>query len=98
MAESSPEGVRFGADSARDDDMSLTLRLTTHPVDPVPSNHAMTVSRTASVLDIKTRIAQEWAGKPKAEGIVCVQGGRVCRDAEVVGDLFSKQVRGAVSQ
>lgn len=93
MADVAGTASSAGDQAGGNDDFKLTLRLTTHPVNPVPSNHAMTVSRTASVLEIKARIAEEWEGKPKVDGIVCVQGGRVCRDAEIIGHLFGKQVR-----
>lgn len=90
--EMAENGGDQGDTGTSNDTVNLTLRLTTHPVHPVPCNHAMTVNRTNSVLDIKTRIAHDWDGEPKVEGIVCVQGGRVCRDTEIVGDLFDKQV------
>ena len=92
MADAAADGTPLKEQAAGENTLKLTLRLTTHPVDPVPSNHLMTVLRTASVLDVKTRIADEWQGKPKVEGIVCVQGGRVCRDTETVDELFSKTV------
>lgn len=68
--------------------LTITLQLTTHPAKPTPSFHAVTLPRTSSIKDLKQRIALEWDGKPAPDGIVFVLGGRVCRDADIVGDLF----------
>ncbi|KAK4706022.1 hypothetical protein P7C70_g172, partial [Phenoliferia sp. Uapishka_3] len=73
---------------AEGDTLTVTLQLTTHPVQPTPSLHPLTVARTSSIKDLKSRIATEWDGKPAVDGIVCVLGGRVCRDADVIGELF----------
>lgn len=72
--------------------LQLTIRLTTHPVNPVPSHHPITISREATVADLKEQLHTEWDGKPQPEGIVCVKGGRVCRDQEVLGELFGAEV------
>lgn len=86
------EPAASGAEESPSDTIKLTLRLTTHPVNAVPSNHPLTLPRTATVLEVKTKLSQEWDGKPQADGITCVKGGRVCRDAEIVGELFGREV------
>ncbi|KAL8277183.1 hypothetical protein RQP46_010431 [Phenoliferia psychrophenolica] len=70
------------------DTLTLSLQLTTHPTQPTPSHHPLSIARTSSIKDLKTRLANEWDGKPAEEGIVCVLGGRVCRDTDIVGELF----------
>ena len=75
--------------------LTVTLQLTTHPTQPTPSLHALTLARTSSIKDLKTRLSNEWDGKPAVEGIVCVLGGRVCRDSDVLGDMFPEVSRAA---
>ncbi|ORY86680.1 hypothetical protein BCR35DRAFT_324552 [Leucosporidium creatinivorum] len=72
--------------------LQLTIRLTTHPINPVPSYHTITISRAASILQLKQQLHTEWDGKPEPTGIVCVKGGRVCRDQEVLGELFGAEI------
>lgn len=72
--------------------LQLTLRLTTHPLYPVPTNYHILVERTDTVARLKRQIHSEWEGKPLPEGIVCIKGGRVCRDLEVIGELFPPEV------
>lgn len=81
-----------GPSSPSADSLQLTIRLTTHPVNPVPSYHSIAISRAATIAELKQQLHTEWDGKPQPEGIVCVKGGRVCRDQEVLGELFSAEV------
>jgi hypothetical protein len=84
--------VMSGISSPSPGSLQLTIRLTTHPVNSVPSHHPVTISRTATIAELKQQLHTEWDGKPQPEGIVCVKGGRVCRDQEVLGELFSAEV------
>lgn len=69
----------------------LTLRLTNHPVQgQVECPHSVTPSETVGQL--KEQLHREWDGKPAADGILCVKGGRVCKDTELLGELFSAEV------
>ena len=80
------------ADDSQSSSLQLTIRLTTHPVLPVPTNYPLSTTRTATVADLKQQLQREFDGKPLAEGIVCVKGGRVCKDTEVLGELFPAEV------
>lgn len=66
----------------------MILRLTTHPVLDVPANFPLTISSGATILNLKQQLEREWDGNPSPDGIVCVKGGRVCRDGEVLIDVF----------
>ena len=84
------------ADDSQSSSLQLTIRLTTHPVLPVPTNYPLSTTRTATVADLKQQLQREFDGKPLAEGIVCVKGGRVCKDTEVLGELFPAEVSSSV--
>ncbi|GAA5909418.1 uncharacterized protein JCM6883_003936 [Sporobolomyces salmoneus] len=73
-------------------DLHLSLRLATHPVHPSPSTHAVSCRPTCSILQLKEQLYRDWDGKPKPEGITVIKGGRVCRDTEVVKDVFSDEL------
>lgn len=49
------------------------------------------VAATSSVRDLKADLARTLDGEPKQDGIVCVLGGRVLRDSEVLGSLAGAQ-------
>ncbi|GAA5961773.1 hypothetical protein JCM3765_004066 [Sporobolomyces pararoseus] len=78
--------------SSPDEQLSLVLRLATHPVHPSPSTHVFSCSRDLSILGLKERLYTEWDGKPKPDGITLIKGGRVCRDSESVKEVFEDEL------
>ncbi|GAA5921174.1 hypothetical protein JCM1841_001185 [Sporobolomyces salmonicolor] len=73
--------------------MQLTLKLATHPVHPAPQTHTLSLPRSSTVGDVKQHLQDDWDGKPKKDGITCVKGGKVCRDTEVLGELFEEELK-----
>ncbi|GAA6061059.1 hypothetical protein JCM10212_000102 [Sporobolomyces blumeae] len=68
----------------------VTVLLATHPIDPVPSRHVVSLpSSLSTILDLKRTLHDSWDGRPIPQGITVIQGGRVCRDSDRVVDLFS---------
>ncbi|KAM0747703.1 hypothetical protein T439DRAFT_359476 [Meredithblackwellia eburnea MCA 4105] len=53
-----------------------------------PDESTIHLPRSSSIQQLKQHLQRNWSGKPKEEGIVCVLGGRTCRDSEVLADLF----------
>ncbi|GAA5900583.1 hypothetical protein JCM5296_005288 [Sporobolomyces johnsonii] len=88
MSSSSPPGA-----PDTPNDVQLTLKLATHPVQPAPQTHALSLPRSSTVGDVKQRLQDDWDGKPKKDGITCVKGGKVCRDTEILGELFEEELK-----
>jgi len=74
------------------DTFKLTLKLATHPVHPSPSTHHVDLLSTCSIQQLKLHLFNQWDGKPKVEGITVIKGGRVCRDPELLKDVFSDEL------
>ena len=74
------------------DTLRLTLKLATHPVHPSPSTHHLDLPSTSSIQQLKSHLFNHWDGKPKVEGITVIKGGRVCRDPELLKNVFSDEL------
>lgn len=68
--------------------VTLPLQLTTHPVRAQPHLAPISIPsasyRTTTIGQVKHIIHTQWDGRPAADGLVLVLGGRVLRDHEVV--------------
>lgn len=71
--------------------VELTLRLLSHPKRAGPSDHTVSVSSESTISHVKQLIAK-WDGQPAESGIIVVKGGRICQEAEKVGELIPEQV------
>ncbi|GJN93435.1 hypothetical protein Rhopal_006491-T1 [Rhodotorula paludigena] len=85
--------AQAGPSSGSSDALHVTLRLASHPVLPSPHHSTLTVDRTATVAQLKQRLASEWDGRPREDGVMVIKGGRVCRDAELLADVFDEELK-----
>ncbi|GAA5995760.1 uncharacterized protein JCM10292_004730 [Rhodotorula paludigena] len=85
--------AQAGPSSGFTDVLHVTLRLASHPVLPSPHHSTLSLDRTATVAQLKQRLASEWDGRPREDGVMVIKGGRVCRDAELLADVFDEELK-----
>ncbi|GAA5836295.1 hypothetical protein JCM9279_000346, partial [Rhodotorula babjevae] len=86
-AQSGPDA---GAES--DSQVEVTLQLATHPVLATPLERTLRLDRTATILDLKHRLRQQWDGTPLEDGVTITKGARVLRDQESLDAAFDEEL------